>query len=99
MKHAKTIGSVELINRVSEKTKITKTDTKLILDSILYEIQTAVANNENIILKGFGTFKLQETSPRNGRNFNTGETIPIPSKKRLKFTPGKELAQAINSKN
>ena len=33
---------------------------------------------------------------RQGRNPRTGESIPIPAHKAVKFRPGKELREAVN---
>lgn len=95
----KQVGSSEIISRVSKKTKITQNDTKIIFDAILTEIENSIANGEGIMLKGFGTFKLQDAAGRPARNLNTGKPIQIPPRKRLKFTPGKELEQAIGVAN
>ncbi|MCJ7611821.1 MAG: HU family DNA-binding protein, partial [Candidatus Aminicenantes bacterium] len=35
---------------------------------------------------------------RKGRNPKTGETITIPAKKRIKFTPSRELKKSLQTK-
>ena len=46
-------------------------------------------------LSGFGTFKVVERQARTGRNPKTGENIPIPAHKAVKFVPGKTLRDDI----
>lgn len=46
---------------------------------------------------GFGTFKVSRREETTGRNPRTGETIKIEASNRVKFTPGKELKEAVNS--
>ena len=45
---------------------------------------------------GFGTFKVSQRKATTGRNPRTGETIQIEASNRVKFTPGKELKEAVN---
>lgn len=45
---------------------------------------------------GFGTFKTARRAASTGRNPRTGESIKIAASTRVKFTPGKELKDAVN---
>ena len=47
-------------------------------------------------LVGFGTFEVVERAAREGRNPQTGETMPIPASKAPRFKAGKALKDAIN---
>lgn len=46
---------------------------------------------DSITLVGFGTFHVVKTKERNARNIQTGESIVVPEKLRIKFKPGKNL--------
>jgi DNA-binding protein HU-beta len=48
-----------------------------------------------VTVVGFGTFSSSERSARIGRNPQTGNSIRIPAKKVVKFSPGKSLKEAI----
>lgn len=41
-------------------------------------------------------FEVVDVPARQGRNPRTGESIPIPAHKAVKFRPGKELREAVN---
>jgi DNA-binding protein HU-beta len=45
---------------------------------------------------GFGTFAVQESKARDGRNPRTGETIKIKASKRPVFKAGKGFKDAVN---
>ena len=48
-------------------------------------------------IAGFGTFSVVERAAREGRNPRTGETIPIPASKSVKFRVGAGLKEAVNN--
>jgi nucleoid DNA-binding protein len=48
-----------------------------------------------VTLTKFGTFTTYESKGRNGRNPQTGETIHIPTKERIKFKPYESLKKAV----
>ena len=47
---------------------------------------------------GFGNFKVSERAARTGKNPATGEALEIAAATVAKFTPGKALKDAVNSK-
>ena len=90
------INKPELIDKVSKATRISKHDTEEVINHLILEIENVIADGNDVLIKGFGTFSVYESSPRKGRNIHTGEAVDIPAKKRLKFTPGDELSRKIN---
>jgi DNA-binding protein HU-beta len=46
---------------------------------------------ERIELRGFSVFEVKSRKTGIGRNPRTGETIPIPPGKKVRFKPGKEI--------
>lgn len=77
----------ELVNAVSEKTGLSKNDTKKTLDVILETIGIEMQKNEKIILVGFGTFSVSEKAARRSVNPRTLEPMTIPAKKVVRFKP------------
>ena len=65
-------------------------------DAALNAIGQAAAAGDEINLPGFGKFKVKETPEREGRNPATGATIKIAASKKLTFTPGKAVKDALN---
>ena len=61
-------------------------------------IRESLAKGESVAFVGFGKFSVPDRSARDGRNPQTGETLKIPASKAAKFTPGKELKEAVNKK-
>lgn len=55
------------------------------LDTVLDVIKTRLANGDKVVFREFGSFTLNATKPRQGRNVVTGEAVPIPARKAVKF--------------
>ncbi len=89
------MNKAELIERVSKKTKMTKTQTEIVLDAAIEVIQKAVSSGEEVKIVGFGTFDRASRKQRNGRNPKTGSTIIIPASRVPRFRPGKEFKSLV----
>jgi DNA-binding protein HU-beta len=85
----------ELIDAVSEKSKLTKADTDRAFKAFVDVISEAMAKGDQVALVGFGTFLVRERQARSGRNPRTGETISIASAKIPSFKAGKALKDAV----
>lgn len=81
----------ELQQVVGSRAAATKT-----LESLLGGIAAALTAGDSVSLSGFGTFKVQTRAAREGRNPKTGESVTIPEKHVVKFTPASALKAAVN---
>lgn len=87
----------ELISRIAERfSYLTRKDAEIIIDTIFDTMVEALARNDRIEIRGFGSFKVKQRGDREGRNPKTGETVRIPPKRMPFFKVGKELYQRIN---
>ncbi|MFO7245673.1 MAG: HU family DNA-binding protein [Thermaerobacter sp.] len=89
------MNKAELINRVAEKTGLTKKDTEKAVNAVVETIEQALANGEKVSLVGFGTFEVRSRKARTGRNPQTGATIEIPASRVPAFRPGKALKERV----
>ncbi|MCH7890346.1 MAG: GTPase Era [Gemmatimonadetes bacterium] len=67
----------DLVEQVAEAIGpgITKKDCALVVDGLLNAVKRALANGENIEIRGFGTFKVRKRKSRMARNPRTGEGV------------------------
>ena len=86
----------ELVEQVAQCANTSKRMSELFLKELFATISQSLINGESVKVKGIGSFKLTEVSPRKSVNVNTGEEINIPGHKKLSFAPDKDLAQAVN---
>ncbi len=86
----------ELVEKIYAKAGLpTKTMAENALDAVIASVREALAEGESVTFTGFGTFKVSERAARKGRNPRTGAEIDIPASKVAKFTPGKQLKDAL----
>ena len=85
----------ELIDAVAESADISKAAAGRAVDAVLDSITTALRNDDQVTLVGFGTFSVRQREARTGRNPQTGETINIKAAKIPAFKAGKGLKDAV----
>ncbi len=78
-------GKTELIDKVAEKSGMTKKDAKTAIEAAMEVIKDGVKDDVEIRLMGFGTFKKQHRNARKGRNPQTGAEIEIAASDSLSF--------------
>jgi len=71
-------------------------DMEKIFEIIFLEFTKALCRDENIEIRGFGTYKIVKRKARIGRNPKNSETIQIPEKKAIKWKMSKTLYNRLN---
>ncbi len=85
----------DLIETIANTAEISKASAERGLNSMLTMMSTAMEDGERVTLAGFGSFTVVDRAPRTGRNPKTGDVVPIPSRKAVKFKPGKHLSEKL----
>ncbi len=80
-----------IISRVASKLGITKVKSEVAVEAFLSALKGAMKRGERIELRGFGVFMVKPRKSGIGRNPRTGEEVPIPPGKTVRFKPGKEI--------
>ena len=88
----------EIIAKVAEEIKVSKTAAAKALAVITDSIAQTVRRGGKVSLVGFGTFSVAERKARKGRNPRTGKEIKIAAKKVPKFSAGTNLKAAAAGK-
>jgi len=84
-----------LAEKVSEKFSFTKKQALEIVNFVFDTIIENLKKGEDVSVAGFGTFKVKVRKSRTAINPRTGEKVEVPAKKVAKFTPSKNLKDAI----
>jgi len=87
----------DLVEQVAEAIGpgITKKDCALVVDGFLNAVKLALADGENIEIRGFGTFKVRNRKSRMARNPRTGDPVEVPSRSVPVFKPSKHLRARV----
>ena len=81
----------DIIARVMEELNYTKAQADKAVNTVLQTIIEALSQGEKVEIRKFGSFEVYESKRRKGRNPKTGEEVPIPPQKVVKFKPSKRL--------
>ncbi|MCS6877626.1 MAG: HU family DNA-binding protein [Geminicoccaceae bacterium] len=87
----------ELSAAVAQSTGMTKAKAAEAIHAVLGGIQEALKRGNRVAIAGFGVFEVTHRAAREGRNPQTGERIQIKASKSVRFRPGKNLRDAVNS--
>jgi integration host factor subunit beta len=88
----------ELIVRLAERfPQLLVKDADLAVKMILDAMTEALAKDDRIEIRGFGSFALNYRPPRVGRNPKSGEKVRVPEKHVPHFKAGKELRERVDN--
>ncbi|ACU34821.1 HU family DNA-binding protein [Actinosynnema pretiosum subsp. pretiosum] len=90
------MNKAELVSAIAEGADVEKAVATRALDAVLDSITKALAQGDDVVLTGFGSFTVKERAARTGRNPQTGEAIEIAASKAVGFKVGKALKDAVN---
>jgi len=86
----------DLIEAISNQSKISRSESKLCVEVILEELTLAIASGKRVEVRGFGGFYKRHRKGRIGINPKTGEKTEVAEKFVPFFKPGKLLKEVVN---
>jgi nucleoid DNA-binding protein len=72
------------------------TDAMAMLDTVMDDMKKAVAQNNRIEIRGFGSFQSRKRATKNAYNPSTGETMHLDAGRTILFKPSRELTKKMN---
>ncbi len=85
----------EIVNEISNKSGIDKQAVQTIVEAFMTTVKGAMVKNENVYLRGFGSFIIKERAQKTARNISQKTTIVIPAHKIPAFKPCKTFVNAV----
>ena len=86
----------DLVNEVSRKTGIERKLVMATIESAMDVIKETMINQENVYLRGFGSFVVKERAAKTARNISKNTTIQLPARKVPTFKPSKTFAEKVD---
>lgn len=85
------MNKTELMNSVTAASGLSMKNASLAVNALLAVISTNMQQGNDVVIPGFGSFRVKDRPARMGRNPRTGAQIKIAAKKVVRFTPGAGL--------
>lgn len=90
------MNKAQLIQKLAETTKMSRTQSESLIDATLEIIQKTVQRGDEVKLVGFGTFSAVDRKAKKGRNPKTGQEVNIPGVRLPRFKPGKDFKSRLS---
>jgi DNA-binding protein HU-beta len=90
------VNKNDLIQHLSDRSGLQKTDAAKAVDGVFDIITDALKKGDEVRLTGFGVFVVAQRKGGKGRNPQTGAEIIIKASKQPRFRAGKQLKDAVN---
>ncbi|HHU47406.1 MAG TPA: HU family DNA-binding protein [Bacteroidales bacterium] len=85
----------EIVNEIAMKTGFEKNAVQTVVEAFMTTVKNSLAKNENVYLRGFGSFIVKERAEKTARNISKNQTIIIPAHKIPAFKPCKSFVNSV----
>ena len=89
----------DFIARVAEQTGTSKKVARQVIEAALDTIGQSLANDEKVVLTGFGTFELRTRQARRGVNPQTRQMMTIASSRSPGFSASNSLKELVRQRS
>ena len=85
----------DIVSEIAKKTGVEKTQIQTIVEAFMEEVKESLVKEENVYLRGFGSFIIKKRAEKVARNISKNTTITIPAHNIPAFKPAKSFASKI----
>ena len=85
----------EIVNEIAKTTGIDKSMVLAIVEAFMETVKDSLARNENVYLRGFGSFIVKKRAKKTARNISKNTTIIIPEHNIPSFKPSKAFMNVV----
>ena len=85
----------EIVNEIAQQTGIDKQTIMRTVEAFMVTVKDALANDEEVFLRGFGSFILKRRAQKTARNISKNTTLIIPEHNIPAFKPAKTFMQEV----
>jgi integration host factor subunit alpha len=91
-----TLTKADIVETISKENGYTKNKSFEIVETLLEIIKDDLESGEDVLISGFGKFRVKEKRERRGRNPATGEDMMLAPRKVVTFRCSQQLRDKIN---
>ena len=92
-----TVTKREMIDKVSERTGLKRTDVQEVLQQLLDQIISELKKGNRLEFRDFGVFEVRERAMRVAQNPKTLEKVTVPAKRAVKFKVGRLMRDSVET--
>nr|WP_320060110.1 HU family DNA-binding protein [uncultured Bacteroides sp.] len=91
----KKMTKADIVSEIAKNTGIDKTTVLITIEAFMEAVKVSLVKEENVYLRGFGSFVVKKRAEKTARNISKNTTIIIPEHNIPAFRPAKELSVAV----
>ncbi|MDD3162061.1 MAG: integration host factor subunit beta [Bacteroidales bacterium] len=81
----------DIVNEISKSTGIDKATVLTTVEAFMETVKDSLSSEENVYLRGFGSFIVKERAEKTARNISKNTTLVIPAHSIPAFKPAKSF--------
>ena len=89
----------DIVNEIAKSTGVEKASVLATVESFMEVIKDSLAKDENVYLRGFGSFIVKKRAQKTARNISKNTTIIIPEHNIPAFKPAKTFVLQVKENN
>ena len=87
----------DIVNEIAKSTGVEKVTVQKVVESFMEGVKASLAKNENVYLRGFGSFIVKKRAKKTARNISKNTTIIIPEHFIPAFKPAKVFVGKVKN--
>ena len=85
----------DIVNEIAKTTGIDKQSILTTVEAFMETVKNSLANEEDVFLRGFGSFIVKKRAQKTARNISKNTTLIIPEHNIPAFKPAKSFAEML----
>lgn len=91
-----TLTKADIVETISEENGYTKNKSFEIVETLLEIIKSSLESGDDVLISGFGKFRVNEKKERRGRNPAAGQPMILAARQVVTFRCSRQLRDKIN---
>ena len=85
----------DIVNEIAKSTGIDKVTVLTTVEAFMETVKDSLSKNENVYLRGFGSYVIKQRAEKTARNISKNTTIIIPAHNIPSFKPAKTFVSLV----
>lgn len=85
----------EIVAQIATSTGLDKVIVRDVVEQFMQTVKTSLSNNENVYLRGFGTFQVKRRAQKKARNITKNTVLIVPEHNIPAFKPAPKFMDKV----